>query len=185
MTAGRLAGCEVGITWLGMRLSNRKEFEAVVTRYQPGIVVNSGFAGAIRALLEPGDLLLAENFSSPENVNRLRTTSLFDARGAFTCVNEVAGPADKLRISLEGNILAVDIESARCAAICRERAVPYVTARMVSDRRDEEIPGIFVGKGLRQTRDISDAIGFASRMIQLRPRLADRLTKLIDILGRD
>ena len=180
MIVGRLDSCEVGITWLGMRLCDQNSFERIVTRFHPGIVINSGFAGAVRTLLEPGDFLLAENFSSPEIVSRLETAPVFDARGTFECVAEVAGPADKIRKNGEGNVLAVDMESARFAAICREHDVLFVTGRMVSDRSDEEIPRVFLGKGLARMKDIPDAIGFAGRMIQLRPRLADRLAALID-----
>jgi nucleoside phosphorylase len=183
MIAGRLDSFEVGITWLGMRLRDHKVFQAIVTKFQPGLVINSGFAGAVRTLLEPGDFLLAGNFSSPEIASRLEKGRVFDARGAFACVEEVAGAVDKMRKNAEGNLLAVDMESARFAAICREHAVPFVTARMVSDRSDEEIPGVFLGKGLARMKDIPDAIGFASRMIQLRPRLADRLTRLIVQVG--
>jgi len=129
--------------------------------------------------LEPGDFLLAENFSSPEIVNRLEAAPVFDARGVFESVAKVADPADKMRINAAGTVLAVDMESARFTAICLERAVPFITARMVSDRADEAIPRVFLGKGLARLKDISDAIGFAGRMIQLRPRLADRLTRLI------
>jgi hypothetical protein len=61
--------------------------------------------------------------------------------------------------------------------------VPIVSARMISDRYDEGIPHVFLGKGIRQMKDLSDAIAFASRMIELRRRLADRLTELIAGIG--
>ena len=54
---------------------------------------------------------------------------------------------------------------------------------MISDRYDEGIPHVFLGKGIRQMKDLSDAIAFASRMIELRRRLADRLTELIAGIG--
>ena len=57
--------------------------------------------------------------------------------------------------------------------------MPLITARMISDRSEESIPEVFLGKGIRQMRDISEAIGFASRMIGLRRRLAERLVELI------
>ncbi|HZC59771.1 MAG TPA: hypothetical protein VE154_07235 [Chthoniobacterales bacterium] len=182
MIAGRLGSCQVGVTWLGMRLRDVKQFEGAVAQFRPDIVINSGFAGAVRTLFEPGDFLLAENFSAAEIVKRLESPSLFAARGAFDCVDEVAGPGDKMRRNAEGKIIAVDMESARYAKICREYSVAFLTARMVSDRYNEGIPRLFLGKGLARATDILDAIVFASRMIQLRPRLADRLTALINLL---
>jgi nucleoside phosphorylase len=184
LIAGRIDSCEVGITWLGMRMCDDKQFEGIIAaKFPPDIVINSGFAGAVRTLLEPGDFLLAENFSSPGVVSRLRTERIFDASGVFECLDEVAEPPKKMRINAGGNIVAVDMESARFAAICTKHSVPFVTARMVSDRYDEMIPKIFLGKGMARTKDISDAIWFASRMIQLRRRLADRLTALIDAVS--
>ncbi len=180
MIVGRLDSCEVGITWLGMCLRDHKKFNGIVTKFQPGIVINSGFAGAVRTLLEPGDFLLGENFSSPGLLSRLRTEQIFDASGVFECVEKVAEPPTKMRIGARANIVAVDLESAAFAAICTKRSVPFVTARMVSDRYDESIPRIFLGKGPARTKDIFDAVWFASRMIQLRHRLADRLKALID-----
>jgi hypothetical protein len=54
---------------------------------------------------------------------------------------------------------------------------------MISDRYDEGIPGVFLGKRIRQMKDISAAIAFASRMIVLRRRLADRLADLIHAIN--
>jgi hypothetical protein len=54
-----------------------------------------------------------------------------------------------------------------------------ISARMVSDRYDERIPAVFLGKGIRRVRDISEAIAFAIRMLGLRRRLAARLVELI------
>jgi hypothetical protein len=87
-----------------------------------------------------------------------------------------------MRRNAEGKVIAVDMESARFARICRECSVAFVTARMVSDRYDEGIPRLFLGNGLAGATDIFNAVGFATRMIILRPRLADRLTALINLL---
>jgi nucleoside phosphorylase len=184
MIAGCLGSSEVGITWLGLRLRNDKQFEGIIAaKFPPDVVINSGFAGAVRTLLEPGDFLLAKNFSSPEIVSRLRTERIFDATGVFECLHEVAESPKKIQINAGGNIVAVDMESARFAAICTKHSVPFVTARMVSDRYDETIPRIFLGKGMARPKDIPDAISFASRMIHLRRRLADRLAALVDAVS--
>jgi nucleoside phosphorylase len=112
-------------------------------------------------------------------LQKLEPVRVFEARGRFVCVEAIADVATKTQINSEGNVVAIDMESARIAAVCRKLAVPMVSARMISDRYDEGIPGVFLGKGIRQMGDLSDAIVFASRMIELRRRLADRLTELI------
>jgi len=146
-------------------------------------VINSGFAGAVRTLLEPGDFVLAENFSSPELLKRHETNSVFEAIGRFVCVDAIADSAAKMRINGEENVIALDMESARIATVCRKASVPLLSARMISDRYDEGIPGIFLGKGIRQKRDLLEAIAFAGRMIMLRGNLADRVVELVRALS--
>jgi nucleoside phosphorylase len=176
---GRLDSHEVAVYWLGTGVRDEDEFEKNLTDLRPDLAINSGFAGAIRTLLEPGDFVLAENFSSPELLKRLKTGCVFEARGKFACVNTVADPTMKMRFRSERDILALDMESARVASVCREHSVPLITARMISDRYDERIPGVFFGQGIEQMKDIFQAIAFASRMIVLRCRLADRVVALV------
>ena len=170
---------EIAVAWLGVRLSHPNELKAMITDLRPEIVINSGFAGAVRTLLEPGDFLLADNLSSSELVVGLPKGRVFDGSGEFDCVDKIAEPEDKMRRNVEGRYIAVDMESARLAEICRKLSVPFITARMVSDSYDERIPRIFLGKGVGGLPDLLDAIRFAVRMISLRQRLADRLTGLI------
>jgi nucleoside phosphorylase len=115
--------------------------------------------------------------------NWLGKTPIFTAKGSFAPVNEVADPAAKARLDSKENIIALDMESAQVAALCTDLVVSYVSAKMISDRYDEQIPEIFLGKKIRKIKDISDAICFASRMLVLRQKLADRLVELISVVG--
>jgi nucleoside phosphorylase len=180
---GRLGSQQVVVLWLGIGARNQERFKSILTDFRPELVINSGFAGAVRTLLEPGDFVLAENYSSAELVKRLDERCPFAARGPFASVDTVADSAMKTRFNLEGNILAVEMESASVAEVCRKVSVPLLSAKMISDRHDEEIPRIFLGKGFRQKKDIMDAIAFASRMIILRRNLADRVVELIRSLS--
>jgi len=181
---GHLDSQEIAVYWLGTGVRDEDQFKNTLTDLRSDLVINSGFAGAVRTLLEPGDFVLAENFSSPELLKRLEKDRVFEMRGTFVCVDAVSDSAAKMRINSAGNIIALDMESARVAAVCRKLSVSLVSARMISDRHDEGIPGVFVGKRIRQMKDISDAIAFASRMVALRRRLADRLVELIQAVNR-
>ena len=176
---GRLDSQEVAVSWVGIGVRDEEQFKSALTDLRPELVINSGFAGAVRTLLEPGDFVLAENFSSFEPVKRLEKVCLFEARGRFACVDSVADSAAKRRVNSDGDFVALDMESARVAEVCRKLSVPLVSAKMISDRHDEEIPRVFLGKGFRQKKDLFEGIAFASRMIMLRRRLADRLAELI------
>jgi nucleoside phosphorylase len=180
---GRLDSEDVGVSWLGIGARNEARFESTLTGLRPELVINSGFAGAVRTLLEPGDFVLAENYSSSELMKRLDKRFVFVARGRFACVDTVADAAGKMRLNRDGNIVAVDMESAPVAEVCRKLSVPLLSAKMISDRHDEEIPRVFLGKGIRQKNDLLEAVVFASRMIMLRRNLADRISELIRALS--
>jgi nucleoside phosphorylase len=183
LTLGQLGAHEIAVFRLGLGAQDKDGFKRVVKELSSELVINSGFAGAVRTLLEPGDFVLAENFSSPELSNWLGRTRIFAASGSFAAVNEIADSAAKARLNSQSNIIAVDMESAQVAALCSELAVSYVSAKMISDRYDEQIPAILLGKKIRRMRDLSDTIWFASRMLVLRQKLADRLVELISVVG--
>ena len=179
LVLGRLDSQEVAICWLGVGVRQEAEFKRILSESHFELVINSGFAGAVRTLLDPGDFVLAKNFSSPELSHRLESDHVFEASGNFLSVDSVADFATKTLASSEGSSIALDMESARVAAVCRDLAVPLVSARMISDRSNEEIPGVFLGQGIRRLKDIPEAVAFAGRMIVLRRRLADKLVELV------
>jgi len=184
VTIGLINEQPVAIFWLGIGFINSSRFQVAVNELQPDLIINSGFAGAVCPELQPGDFLLAENVSSPALLQRLRGTSLFDAVGIVREVDKIIDPAEKGQLLEQENLLAVDMESDRVATVCQTFSFPFVTARMVSDRSDEAIPGLFIGKGICQVRDIFDAAQFAVRMLRLRKKFADRLETLIEKGGR-
>jgi nucleoside phosphorylase len=179
MTSGISNGGLVAVYWLGVGFDYPNRFEKIVTELKPALILNSGFAGAVDPALRHGDFLLAENATSPLLYERYSQSPLFDARGIFREVPAVIDSAGKARLRDEGQILAADMESDRVACLCRATGTPFLTARMVSDRFDEAIPGLFIGKGIRQANDIIDAVRFACRMLRLRKTLAVKLEDLI------
>jgi len=172
---GIMFGTRVGVCFVGIRATAVADLEKTIQRVAPTLVISSGFAGATRALLEPGDFLIASNYTTAEI--ELPVGSLADAIGPFCSVQEVNGPAEKRRLG-EFN-LAVDMESRSIAAVCDRYQIPLITARMISDGRDEGIPPVFIGGKLRNAKEVLEASQFAFRMLHLTRRLADRLSQLI------
>jgi nucleoside phosphorylase len=183
LTMGQLDAHEIAVFRLGLGAQEKDGFKRAVRELSPQFVINSGFAGAVRTLLDPGDFVLAENFSSPQLANWVGTARIFTAKGNFAAVREIADAAAKMRVNSKGNFIALDMESAQVAALCSDLVVSYLSAKMISDRYDERIPEIFLGKKIRKMKDISEAIWFAGRMLVLRQRLADRLVELIGFVG--
>jgi nucleoside phosphorylase len=180
LVLGRLGTGEIAVCWLGIGVENDDLFAHIVAELQPQLVINSGFAGGVRSLLEVGDFVLAKNYSSEEIFERVERSKLFSARGNLVTVRGIAGPETKARLSLEGNVLAIDMESDRLATVCRSIPVPFLTARMISDRSDEAVPRLFIDREVRGPNDILHAIHFAGRMLVLRERLATRLVHLVE-----
>ena len=172
---GMLCGTRVGICFVGIRARAIADFEKAVERLEPTLVINSGFAGATRTLLEPGDFLIASNYTTAQV--ELPVGSLVDAIGPFCSVEQVSGPAEKRRLGEFS--LAVDMESKSIAALCDRYQIPLITARMISDGRDEGIPPVFIDGKLRNPKEVLEASQFAFRMLHLTRRLANRLSQLI------
>src|ERR1700730_10686696 len=172
---GTMFGTRVGICFVGVRATAVAVLEETIQRVAPTLVISSGFAGATRALLEPGDFLVASNYTTAQI--ELPVGNLADAIGPFCSVEQVNGPAENPRL---GEVrLAVDMESRALAALCDRYQIPLIPARMISDGRDESIPAVFIGGKLRNAKEVFEASQFAFRMLHLTQRLADRLTQLI------
>jgi nucleoside phosphorylase len=173
---GMMGGTRVGICFVGIRATAIADLETAIQRLAPTLVISSGFAGATRALLEPGDFLLASNYTTAHA--EIPVGSLVDATGPFCSVEQVNGPLEKRRLG-EFSV-AVDMESTAIAAVCDRHQIPLITARMISDSRDESIPPVFIGGKLRGAKDAVTAGEFTFRMLRLTGLLADRLTRLIN-----
>jgi nucleoside phosphorylase len=172
---GMMGDTRVGICFVGIRATAIGDFEAAIQRLSPTLVISSGFAGATRALLEPGDFLVASNYTT--SPLQIPVGSLVDAAGPFCSVEQIHEPAEKRR--LWKHAIAVDMESKAIAAMCDRYQIPLITARMISDGRDESIPPVFIGGKLGRAKDALTAGQFALRMLRLTRLLADRLTELI------
>jgi Nucleoside phosphorylase len=173
-------GTKVGICFVGIRATAIADLETAIQRLAPTLVISSGFAGATRSLLEPGDFLLASNYTTAHA--EISVGSLVDATGPFCSVEQISGPAEKKSLGAFG--VAVDMESKAIAAVCDRRQIPLITARMISDGRDENIPPVFIGEKLRSAKDAMAAGKFAFRVLRLTHLLADRLTRLIKFVTK-
>jgi nucleoside phosphorylase len=177
---GIMGGTRVGICFVGIRATAIADLETAIQRLAPTLVISSGFAGATRSLLEPGDFLLASNYTTAHA--EIPIGKLVDAAGLYCSVEQINGAREKK--SLGEFSVAVDMESTAIATVCDRHQIPLITARMISDSRDENIPSIFIGGQLQSVKDVVAAGEFALRMLRLTRLLADRLTPLINFLTK-
>jgi nucleoside phosphorylase len=174
---GELHGQPVGVVYIGIGLKQYDVLERYLEQWKPRLVICSGFAGSLRSLVRPGDLLIARNFSTVEFVQPY--LDQVHAVGEFLNVTTVTSAATKAELAVSGSFLAIDMESAGVSRICAAHGVPVLVARMVSDAVDEEIPGLLLGRTLHHPREMVAVARFVVRMLSLRPRLANRLSGLI------
>ena len=174
---GELYGQPVGVVYVGIGLKHRDVLQRYLEQWRPRLVICSGFAGGLRSLVRPGDFLMARNLSTVEFIQACLGQA--DAVGDFLEVHTVASAADKAGLAGGGSFLAIDMESAGVSRICAGQGVPILVARMVSDAVDQEIPGLILGRTLRHPSELVDVARFVVRMLSLRRRLAQRLSKLI------
>src|ERR1700724_1407615 len=80
---GFLAGHEVSISFVGIGGAAIDQVERAVELVKPQLIISSGFAGATRSLLQPGDFVLSANYTDRAMGKLLIRQKIVDASGAF------------------------------------------------------------------------------------------------------
>jgi adenosylhomocysteine nucleosidase len=108
--------------------------------YRPRFVLSAGFSGALQPEQRVGDLILATEIVD-EYGGHWRTDDLPGMRleadvwrgRLLTVTRLVADPVEKRRLGREHEALAVDMETATVARLCRQHDVPFACLRVISD----------------------------------------------------
>jgi adenosylhomocysteine nucleosidase len=121
----------------------RSRLETVLGREKFDYLISAGFAGALERELRVGNLLVAENLSSPE----LLQSPHLDIAGDEVFVGKlltVAGMVDSSgerdRLAAETGAVAVDMETKFIAELCGKYATPLLSLRAISDTSLEPFP---------------------------------------------
>jgi len=122
-----------------------KRLNTLLSGPKPQLLICAGFAGGLDPKLRTGDLVLAENLSSPEVVERVRAAVAADATpciygSMISRVLPVESSDDKAALFRETGALAVDMESESVAKACWEAGVPLLVVRTISDPAGDSLP---------------------------------------------
>jgi len=115
----------------------RRAAEAVIALYHPALVLSVGFAGALHAGLQVGDVF------SPGVVLDARDGSRFEidgGKGLLVTFMAVAGSKQKAHLAEAYNAQAVDMEAAAVAAAARVHGIQFAATKVVSDGLDFDMP---------------------------------------------
>jgi adenosylhomocysteine nucleosidase len=108
----------------------------LLERFQPKLLISSGFAGGLSDELEVGDVVFDPRATQ---LAMARAARLFVGRIA-TSARALESPANKAAFRKETGAVAVDMESSAIAEACGGTATPFVCMRGVSDAAADPLP---------------------------------------------
>lgn len=141
---GSLRGKPVAVIHTGVgETSCRERMEIALRGERFAYLISAGFAGALGKELRVGNLVLAENFSSPELLQSPRLNLPED--GVFvgkllTVPGMIDSAAERSRLTAKTGAVAVDMETEFIAEMCAERETPMISLRAISDTPSEPFP---------------------------------------------
>jgi adenosylhomocysteine nucleosidase len=135
---------EIPILHTGVgRKAAATKIEKFLDAKRPTLVISSGFAGGLHERMRVGDLILCENHSDPRLLDRAsQLLANHNMRYAkLVSVTHVAhSPAERSKLHQTFGADAVDMETEVIAAACKERDIPLLALRAISDTPDEPLP---------------------------------------------
>lgn len=106
-------------------------------------LISAGFAGALDPELRVGDLLLSENFSSPQLLGSSHldlTNDRFFVGKLATAPAVIDSKFARERLAVQSGAVAVDMETEFVAAACAALGIPMLSLRAISDTPAEPFP---------------------------------------------
>lgn len=117
----------------------RRATEAVIREVHPRRVISAGFAGALDASLQVGDIFEPRTVINTADGAR---TEVGWGRGILVSCAEVAGKEQKIRLSQAYGASAVDMEAAAVAQGAEARGVEFGALKVISDAADFSLPAL-------------------------------------------
>ena len=140
---GRLGSRDVLVVHTGMGMARACERMTRLTQEQPEIecVVSAGYAGGLDPGIPIGVPVLGENCSDPGLLAAAKTVlgerCLAGCLATSDAVLETC--AAKTEFARQTGAIAVDMETAAVAEVCRGWGVPMLSVRVISDGVGEEL----------------------------------------------
>ncbi len=115
---------------------------------KPDLMICSGLAGALRPNIAVGDVVVqsgdAALVQTAESALKEREIP-FHAGPLVTVSSPVLTPGERRDLAKTSGAIAVDMESQTIAALCRERGIPCLAMKGVSDGIDDDLSPILGG----------------------------------------
>jgi adenosylhomocysteine nucleosidase len=129
-------------TGVGKKIS-RERMETILRRERFEYLISSGFAGALEKDLQVGQLLIAENFSSPKLLGSPKLVLADDETflGKLQTVPRMIETVEEREgLNKKTGAAAVDMETEILAQVCAAHDLPMLSLRAISDTASEPFP---------------------------------------------
>lgn len=143
----------IGETGMGTAAASRNGAWAIDT-VKPDLVISCGYAGALAMELQVGDILLASAVQFV-NGNSTDAIALHDAMGLRAEMASSLAVHDGTLVTMDRwrekhellrlihgvqTLAACDMETHALARLCREKHVPFLSLRVITDGLHDEVP---------------------------------------------
>lgn len=169
--------------------------EMLIAAHHPPWIISAGFAGAVNACMQRGDLVLV-NYAADMHGNglaidvRMSPEELKKHPGlhvgrVITADKIVRTREEKLALGEQFQSLALDMETYAVAEVCRQHKVKFLALRVISDTVDDELPVDI--ENLARQRTVAAQLGAAASAIWKRPSSVKQMWQLKEaaIVGSD
>jgi adenosylhomocysteine nucleosidase len=117
----------------------RRATEAVISLYQPMIVMSIGFAGALEPSFRVGDVFIPRRVFDTSDGSSLETG---EGTGMLITLSSVASLAQKSKLAAAYRAQAVDMEAAAVGRGAQARGIAFTAVKAISDEADFEMPSM-------------------------------------------
>ncbi len=152
---GSISGKEITLARTGMgRESVENTLGDLIREYKIEALISTGFAAGLDHKLQTGDILLAHRISSFPDVEAAisadsmvleQAKAILDENkqnywvGEILTCNYIAGKAAKMQL-VDRKSIGLDMESFWVAKEAESNSIPYLIARVILDKVDDDLP---------------------------------------------
>jgi len=197
----------VAVTSGAGQLRARRATESLIDAHRPRWVIAAGFAGGLSPALARHDLVVADSLVCADGQRLPLDLPIKPAAlpegihiGPLLTVERIVRrPEEKRRLGEQFGALAVDTETAAVAQVCRERGVPLLAIRILTDAVDETLPvdiqhltnqttlpgqfGAALGAVWRRPKSVKDLWALKETALVASDRLAKFLSAIVERLA--
>lgn len=103
-------------------------------------VIMAGFAGALNPNLTRGQVLIANGYTTDDDIAYLKAIPDFDIAELYTSRDLVGTAEQKQQIRKDSGCQMVDMETEAVAEVVNQYPVSFLGVRAISDLSDEDLP---------------------------------------------